>query len=71
VPQPQLPLLTGVVYATGNDTALGEIAGLSRGVRKVTGCQRRREISALGRRDHFMYESEILLKPRAGLAAGR
>jgi hypothetical protein len=37
----------------------------------VTGCQRRREIFALGRRDHFMYESEILLKPRADLAAGR
>ena len=32
--------LTGVVYATGDDTAFGEIAALSRGVRKVTQYQR-------------------------------
>jgi P-type Mg2+ transporter len=32
--------LVGVAYATGNDTALGKIAALSRGVRKVTQYQR-------------------------------
>jgi P-type Mg2+ transporter len=32
--------LIGVVYATGNDTALGKIASLSRGVQKVTQYQR-------------------------------
>ncbi len=32
--------LTGVVYATGNYTAFGQIAALSRGVRKVTQYQR-------------------------------
>jgi hypothetical protein len=45
VPQPHPPLVTGVVYATGDDTALGENAGLSRGVRKVTGCHRAERFS--------------------------